>query len=53
MSNNKELLNLFNQYVGSNSENIDCDNFLEYKPIIENCIQDNEINNPEKINCNV
>ncbi len=49
MSNNKELLNLFNQYVGSNSENIDCDNFLEYKPIIENCIQDNEINNPEKL----
>ena len=46
---NVELMNLFNQYVGSNSADIDCDNFLEYKPIIENCIENNEISEPQKL----
>ncbi len=48
-ANNQELTNLFNQYVGSNSADIDCDNFLQYKNLIENCIKNNEIDNPKEL----
>ncbi len=48
-SNNTALMNLFNRYIGSNSADVDCDNFLEYKPFIESCIENNEITNPDRL----
>ena len=48
-ANNQELTNLFNQYVGSNSADIDCDNFLQFKPLIDSCINNNEIDNPKEL----
>lgn len=48
-ANNPELTNLFNQYVGSNAEYIDGENFLQYKYLFESCIQDNQIKNPEQL----
>lgn len=48
-ANDKNLINLFNRYVGSNSADIDCDNFLQYKNLIENCIKNNEIDSPKEL----
>ena len=48
-ANNPELTNLFNQYVGSDAEYIDGENFLQYKYLFESCIQDNQIKNPEQL----
>ena len=48
-ANNPDLINMFNSYVGSNSADIDCENYLLYKPLVEACIENNKITNPLKL----
>ena len=48
-SNNQELKDLFIMYVGSDENSIDNENFMSFKPQIEECIKNNEIVEPEKL----
>lgn len=48
-SGNRELKDLFMMYVGSDENSIDNENFLSFKPKIEESIKDNEIIAPEKL----
>ncbi len=46
-TNNKELINLFMQYIGLNPDHIDYENFVQYKQILDECIENNQIQNPD------
>ena len=48
-TNNYDLINIFNSYVGSNSAGIDCENYLNYKPLLESCIENGEVTDTNKL----
>ena len=47
-TNNSELMTLFMQYIGVSADNVDYENFIQYKQLLEGCIENNEVSNPDR-----
>lgn len=46
-TNNTELIQLFSQYVGTNPEYVDYENFSQYEKLLDECIENDGIENPD------